>query len=169
MPRLYLFALFLILSACGSQDKPEASIEAPDKKIELTGADVVTADEEKNKSKQNNDFLKKVEIDLDFDSITDPVVLIQKDAQFSVVASIKGKDVPIFNLDYGTLEDYKKTSETYGEFSLDVIKAGSVYQDENGDDKKLTLNGIDIYSPPEQRHIFVFQNGKFTELPVFTP
>ena len=123
-----------MLSACdfSSGTKLSTGKDSSNQKSEIT--EPKRGDVEKDKPNKIAGLLKKIHTDLDFDSIPDPVFLIQNNAQFSVVANIKGKDIPIFSLDYGTVQNYKNTTETYGKFSLNIILAGSVYQDENGDD-----------------------------------
>lgn len=155
--------LMLSLTACDnkSPDEKTGVIDNKAKLIEPTVQTITPVD-------PNEKVLSKKLIDLNADLKNVEVLLTQNDATFKVKVSINGKIENVFERKYDSLKEYKDLNEFFGEFDSSILKKGELYANEDGENIPMLTDGISVYVPPEEGHIFVYKGGKFVELPVFS-
>lgn len=155
--------LMLSLTACDNKS-PDEKTDVIDNKAKLIEPTVqtITPDD------PNEKVLSKASINLNADIKNAEVLLTQNDATFKVKINFNGMSETVFERKYESVKEYKELNEFYGEVSLNIYKKGELYTDENGAGMPMLTDGISVYVPPEESHIFVYKDGKFVELPVFS-
>lgn len=163
MKKFILLTMLLSFTACDNKSPDEKTdvIESKAELIEPTVQPITPA-------LSNENVLSKASINLNADIKNAEVLLTQHDATFKVNVNVNGKSETVFERKYESVKEYKELNEFYGEVSLNIYKKGEIYTDENGAGMPMLTDGISVYVPPEESHIFVYKDGKFVELPVFS-